>query len=78
METVALAFAFFINNLIWMIFFQSQKEGKDFIQGIKEVIPKIKLPKKRQEQVDIREMTREDAQKALLNQLKSYGKTSKR
>jgi hypothetical protein len=66
MELFALALIFFLNNFIWMIFFQSQKESVSFTEKVMEVVPKVRLEKKRKiDEMDVRNMGHGEVSKAL-------------
>lgn len=67
METYAIVLGFFFTNIIWMIFFQSQKDGKDFITEVKQIMPHIPTFKRKEKFTDVSTASPQDANKILKN-----------
>lgn len=67
METYAIMLGFVINNLFWMIFFQTQKDGKDFVTEIKQVVPKFPSFKKKKDIIGVESTSPKEAAKILKN-----------
>lgn len=65
METYAIMIGFVLNNLFWMIFVQTLKDGKDFITEIKELAPKMPSLRKKRELHNVGDASAKEAAEIL-------------